>query len=97
MRKYLILTALLGLMTTFAAEACKGDRHSKRESGGLGMHFFNQMDLDNDNKISLAEHNSFHSEKFAEIDTDKNSEISLEEMNNFKKSMKDKWKTNKPD
>lgn len=94
MKKYLILTALLGLMTTYAAEACKGGGHGKK---GGGMHFFNEMDTNSDNKISLTEHNAFHSGKFAEIDTDKNSEISLEEMNNFKKSMKEKRRSEKKD
>ena len=92
MRKYLIFTAILGIMSSTVAQACKGDKHEGKRDGGFGGHLFEIIDTNKDNKVSLAEHNAFHSEKFAEMDTDKNSEISLDEMANFKKSMKEKFK-----
>jgi hypothetical protein len=92
MRKYLIFTAILGIMSTATAIACKGDGHGHKRGGANGLLSFDIIDTNDDNKVSLAEHNAFHSEKFTEMDTDKNSEISLEEMNNFKRSMKEKFK-----
>tara|TARA_B100001989_G_C24277543_1_gene334707 strand:- start:262 stop:546 length:285 start_codon:yes stop_codon:yes gene_type:complete len=88
MRKYLIFTAILALFAANSVEAHRGGMGK----GGFQLKFFDLIDANNDNKISLAEHNSFHNERFAEIDTDKNSEISLEEMMNFHRTMQEKFK-----
>jgi hypothetical protein len=86
MRKYLIFTMLLATLSISATEAKRGG------GGHFGMHIFDKIDTNDDNKVSQAEFNTFHNERFLELDADKNLEISLEEAMNFKRAKKEEFR-----
>lgn len=74
--------SLLGVFSIYAHDHKKGEHMMKDH--------FKKMDTDGDKKISKAEWQKFHDDKFAELDKDGNGSVTEEEMAAHHKTMMEK-------
>lgn len=89
MKKILTITTMAAVLAAVPALANDGKMEAKAD------HYFEQMDTDNDGKISREEHDAFSDKMFTEADTNKDGAVSRDEMMAQKKKEKADFKAGK--
>lgn len=87
-----LVVALLAIAIIPAAQAKKGEKRDGRGKGMMMKHMLEKMDTDKDGKISKAEWQSHHEQKFTEIDANNDGQLETDEFKKHRQEMREKHK-----